>query len=364
MLHEPYLSMNLFKAYVDYYENDNKEALLEAIKNYDWVNYEFELKAVFDAKPSPRGQSHKLDTSGSTGFRRSYEFGPHWEFWLLGLETEVKNQCNHPVLIVTEDYDYLYNRPQLAGRMHINWHPMEPYGVTCYRINYTDPSEEFFRFIESYGPFSVQTTPKCVLSLGKNASFVRAMLRSGSTLSTTNYEPFYSTSLFVNDNNITWDSGFAFYTCSYGHKHLLPTFYVAGGLCYSLVNVNHQIGSAADLIRLNDCVMCECGKKRVEFDFIPHIKTQPMIGNRLLYNPRLADRLVGRYTNMQFIKVVDKLVCVYEGEMVDDDLLRAFGVDEFLPDSFCCTARSHDKMAAFCDITFQSDKCVKQRKNK
>jgi hypothetical protein len=94
------------------------------------------------------------------------------------------------------------------------------------------------------------------------------------------------------------------------------------------------------------------------------VKVQPKIAGRFLYDLGLAKRLVGTYTNMQFIKVIDRLVCAHEGEMVDRELLSAFGVDCFMADSFCCTSNSIDKMAAFFDITQQTDKFIKQRKNK
>lgn len=356
--------MSLFNAYRNYYEQDRKEALFEEIKRYDWHNYRDELNEVRKLQRPTIFAAHKLSTSGSTGIQKYYEFGPNWLYWLLALETEVKNPNNYPVLVLTENYDYLNNRAMLEGGAGLDWHAMEPYGVSLYRIDFRKPFDGFYKFLNAYGPFAIQTTPKCILSLGKNEEFINVIKKSGSALNTTNYEPFYDTPLFVNDNNITWDSGFAFYTCEVGARHALPTFCMVDGVCHSLINLRHPSGSSADYIRLKDRILCGCGKYRVEFDFVPHYKTQPIVDGRLLYDVSIAKKLRGSYTNMQFIKVVNHIVCVYEGSMVDEDLLRSFGVDTFMADSYCCTSLSHYKMAAFYDITHQSNKCIKQRKNK
>lgn len=317
--------------------SDSKETLLfnDALKSKVLSYWERSRRHICSAV--------SLKTSGTlTGVSRSYKFGPCT--WIDDIERLCKYPHNKHIVC------YLKNTAPIK---------------IVSGISKCSEKEPHFNFFIWGGPFDDSTVEKFIYHLenilriykkiilwansnvflyltasSEFSSFLISHIPNISLLCT-GQEPFFKkkklieAGVYINDNMINWENGLNFYTCRFNNKHCLPIFALLdNNRSVFLLNSGDKTSKELDdmFIPLSES-QCRCGKKALKFKFIPHVQTAIRIDNNIIYNPDLADELVGRYQNLQFIKDNNKIFVHYwsDGLMPshDSDVIRELfpGVD-------------------------------------
>lgn len=79
-----------------------------------------------------------------------------------------------------------------------------------------------------------------------------------------------TTDHYLNDQMVDWQSGLNFYTCSFGHKHVLPIFLKIDDRFHCLLNMTRWAPPMTDEMVIHEFEPCECGRVRAIMTFTPH----------------------------------------------------------------------------------------------
>jgi hypothetical protein len=98
---------------------------------------------------------------------------------------------------------------------------------------------------------------------------------------------------YMMDQMVDWSTGLNFYTCDFGHKHILPMFHEGN----NLLNLRQmEFREVDDLLEIGKALKCACGRRRYDFEFRSHAGSWTEFGRGLL------DQLAGVYWNLQFLE--------------------------------------------------------------
>lgn len=307
---------NLVKAYENYYQEPNEgnaHSLLESIKNYNFENANQDvekIKSLLDNVPQSdednifhmlegkKAQFMMLSSNGSTNpINTNYEFGPHVDYWQNNIESKLRNSKNEPVI------DLMKDKIENIEKIYDRKGPVRVMG-TSHNLMYPT------------------THSKQAEWLYKNKHMIYSLVNM-------NWEPFYKknflTNTYFNDQMIDWKTGVNFYTCKEGSKHILPLWVEKDGKHVNLLNLKFLHTNISDQFNIKGFENCKCGKKKCNFDFIPHYKHS--IRNKhgeYFYKPNLIESLKGCYHKLQFLQNPQTdVVHIYmnpDGKMNYDDL--------------------------------------------
>jgi hypothetical protein len=350
--------MTLIEAYREYYTHLNRESacnLLTAISLYDFQSYEdfnselWDLHRKVDFK-TILSTSRIMTSSGSLGQQRDYEWGPWANEWIRWIEGFVKNPEARPLVFVRTNFS-----PQSESYLQG--------GFSIERADYLYSQQIMFevKFVSQLLDFCLENPhsilgsyPTTFLYLLRDPYFLT--VQNG--LFSTDYEGFYPSSLYINDNMVDWTSGCNFYTCFFNRRHFLPIFAQKNGSVKNLLNLACGELPCSDLFDVEPGPkQCGCGRMFLSFRFVPHLANaihKP--DGSILYDLSLADRLQAQYSNFQIVQQDGLIYLLYvsKDRRVRDDMdflrvyLREQGFDrvEVLKNRYVVTGGSY-KLSAF-----------------
>jgi hypothetical protein len=246
-------------------------------KNADSIKDQW-LKAV---DPVNTG---RITSSGSSGDRTIYEFGPI--FGLMEIENLIKRTTRPTIRLMGG-----YCNTKVLER-----------GAFCtegYQFDYDDPQ---FSCIYDFSG-NLFCTPNLLLFLSKCDEFID-LLAAGNieSIISTDWEPFFDEDAFwpytvVNDNMCSWKNGHFFMTCAQRKRHGLPFSINDGNKSANLLNMaDKTFYDNDDIIELAN-EPCSCG---LQWPVVKRFESH--IFNPLRPNMELRKELKGQYRNFQIIR--------------------------------------------------------------
>lgn len=303
-----------YKQYCDIPSLSHAKDLLEALTATHIIDNQ-EFLDLWEHGCRTKHKSVNLTTSGSTGRPKTYPFGPNSEFWLGSLEKLTKWQNKQkPVYIRNRLLSYP-NQRSFGVHFEVA-DPQEPLFSAFLNVSHFDHYNVLclINILDIIKAECLLANPNVWLYLLADDRFSYYVEKRGLRIISTNWEPFFKKSVLVNDTMINWYNGTNFYTCRFNNKHFFPFFAKKQKETINLLNLNKGHWLHDDLLIENG--ICECGKTICHF--IPHLKSQPRTQGRLLYEPKLAESLTGRYQNLQFI-MRDKPYALFVGTITQED---------------------------------------------
>lgn len=295
----------LYKRYIPRCRRKDLAPLLSGLLNYDYRDLDTLQRSCLDLyKIAPRYDRLRLFLHSNTG--HNYTFGPNGRQIVKAIETHL-NGCGRTIFfgfnayhdIITENVISLrFGRagliPDLIDALKTK-HDNRPVVIPPGCLLYLSKSDEF---IDLYS---------------KHITHENRWIISTDDPAFVDLDIFRDRGIFVNDKMINWRTGLNFFTCTAGHKHFLPIFAREGNRYYNLLNPMGRRGHPVDdLFEITGSpTRCTCGLMRIDFRFIPHVKSCPRIDGQYLYDTALAKRLKKQYYNYQIIQVGSNLHLYY-----------------------------------------------------
>lgn len=187
--------------------------------------------------------------------------------------------------------------------------------VTGIRTHNIDQIINTFKAIPE-DQLAIWARPNFWLYCNSFKKFQDFLIESKTTIVSSDYTGFYkkqrllNSGVHVNDCMIDYSTGVNFYTCKYGHTHIMPIYCNLNKSSYNLFNLykNNHIKLSGDKFVAQRTTNCKCGVTAYVIDFAPHVKYLNQFYN-LRYE--IAERLQGNYFSFQIINHGDKLSCFY-----------------------------------------------------
>jgi hypothetical protein len=272
---------DLVRRYREYYREQTPSALdslFRCMKEYDFSSYHDDMRRVsaMHRQAKCMGDSSFLRSGGSsTGRRRRYDFGPNFKHARRALEGFLRLSGLKTVSLVSA-----------TGLKKIKFESGEPpqsdvqlWGDWC------DDRflNELFLFVESLvadaGPINLSSKPHVWIQLTTNPTFRSWASPSliNAFINSDNIRCFYRPNCKVVDQMVDWSGGGNFYTCTFGTRHFLPTFYAPNSVSsVNLLNLKRHAIRTGDFISLEDRpTECRCGAASPLMQFVPHYANFP-----------------------------------------------------------------------------------------
>jgi hypothetical protein len=295
--------MNIIDQYKKYYQHGNNwQDLLNEIINYDFSDFESfnneEFEINYTLKP-------ETDLKILTNNRNPYFFGPVRV--LLDIENYIRYDhlgINVQSAIFVED-SIIHN--PMRKKIFFRDHRADTFIVENIHKN----AEILIETIHKMAPskFFITGNPHSLDQIIKHKYLLDSLKSKVCGLVNLNCPAFVnkricaSKKVYFNDQMINWRSGLNFFTCSHGHFHFLPIFKVTPEGIINLLNTSCYYCDPSDYFTVdNKVVLCECGRNKLNFDFISH-KNNFFDNLNYLELMKLSNYI---YTNHRLIQFVQK----------------------------------------------------------
>ena len=319
--------MQLVENYKKYYATPslkNAKCLRNSIFEYDYINYDKDIEEIYEIfKYSTRRckDKFKMNTSGSTGKFRFYDFGPLPTFWIRSLEKYVKNTRGIVCLIhdpfltfPNTETEFMFGSAKelkMPQTIKFNYQCVTNYKN---KENYKFMINSLSCLIDKFGSISLTMNPNCLFlynNLDYYEDFINKYKDKINSISTTGWTPINTNqNIVINNNMINWVNGTNFYTCNHNQKHFLPLFYSKGEKCFNLLNLIEETSKNDDDFIIHKGIKkCNCGKNRLDFSFTPH-KEHAIRFNKKTYLPDV-------FSKNKIIKNTLFFQCVQKKEYID-----------------------------------------------
>lgn len=292
-----------YKNYVQNQDERNCRFLLEKIYDYpfksDWTDEITECFKVY----SHKGNHLFFDANNFVSNTiKSYTFGPIIvlpviEYLLEKVPKDNTFKLNTTLFSSIYKDDYVGIAP-----FKKNWDvDLINYFCSLYvpKVNLYAAPNLYFYLVKSkvFQDFCGAGRIGTIVTTGEPAIFDKSLLKK--------------TNVFVNDTMINWKSGLNFYTCLANKKHFFPLFYWKGTRYYNLLNLWDRRGIEIDDLfqAKKEAVICDCGKPRIEFNFIPHYRNYPKTINCKKLQ-EIIESAEEHYFNYQFVEINDRVSCL------------------------------------------------------
>lgn len=328
--------MSLYNAYKDYYSSlvepekytsstgfvssEFIDSLIDEIQKNDvFLDASYiKLRSQYVKFHPPNVPKHSrslMVTSGtSKSIRRSYHFGPHFDyikrsFWALRMFPTGPSEIIPFITRFKENF-----KPKLIKSIS----SLYSKSILCGRIC----DESVQPLIEILGQFEKVTLvadPDVFLFLNKNNTFVDYCISNSHRINliSQQWESFYKKSHLLNakvhmmDVMMDWSTGLNFHMCSANQYHVLPISVGQQNLL-NLVPFDLDWVPNADLFEQFGTVQCECGKNRMNFLYHPH--SMMNVGLSYGYDLSIAENLETNFQSIQFHQNDTTLTIFYEAE--------------------------------------------------
>lgn len=299
-----------FEKYFQYPSDAHAYELWQSILEFeDFENLEATMSEIDKMPRNMIGNTLVLQTNGSSsGEPSDYKFSNL--IWLGLVESHLRGSP-----IIKMDDRLFTQKPYIERLANTGF-------VACvgsYRMNMNNLShlKEVLN-----GSYRVCAKGHSWLAASTNPEICEFLKQSNAIAVNTDTELCYNKRLQIPmcDQMIDWSTGVNFWTCEKGHKHILPIFHIENNVAKNLLNVFAIEKPLDDLFVLRGTTNCNCGKKRVLFDFQSHFK------NNLPINREIIDELKCCYKYLQFIQMPpdEKLNVFYSSTSsdIEEDLGR------------------------------------------
>lgn len=296
-----------YSDYLSYPTVKNLQSFVELAADYDFTDYAFMQEEMLRLyrRSIPNDDNSVAYSNGSTGTNNKYYFGPNRYCCIYFIEHILRGGQDQTFLLSTFPWMKIGKSfwESSSGLKKISCDIRDSRNIG-FLLDYLHKTKVI-----------LITHPNTMLYLSGSDEFVNGT-GSDMVLTSTDWEPFYDRRKFkckVNDQMIDWKSGINFYTCRSGQYHFLPIFVQNKDKCFNLLNFNNKNGSTTDdFFELGNRVLCNCGKTRMEFKFIPHWKKCPVINGKIFYDLSIVQKLEQQLYNIQFLqKEPEKITVVY-----------------------------------------------------
>ena len=220
-----------------------------------------------------------MNTSGTTGVKKSYKFGPcGWAVQKLHERCALDAWDSRTVSLMSVVINH--NKPGIefldVGMMP--WH--EKFFMLSVHRDSIPKIPEVLRARD--GATALQPSPGVITKLLANGLDLKSLDPLKTFFVNTGEKPLpeerklvLDAGLQFNDHMRCWDGGFTFYTCRYGHKHLVDLLFD-----WSIVDqelVTSDLFNAAqpfidykngDKVNIRPSGDCKCGRGKVEIEFV------------------------------------------------------------------------------------------------
>jgi len=295
--------INDFEKYFLYPSDDHAYTLWQSIMEFeDFQNLSNIMSDINDLPRNMIGNTRVLQTNGSTSIEpTSYKFSN--EIW-IGI---VENHLRGNKFIKIEDRLF-------TQKPYIEILPNDMHRLNMNNINHLKdilkPWNQNRILAKGHSWLAASTNPEiCDLLELHNVEAIN-----------TDSDLCFHNRLHIPmfDQMIDWSTGINFWTCKKGHKHVLPIFHIKDNMSKNLLNVMATDKRMDDLFIQKDTIHCECGKKRLDFEFQSHHK------NNISIDRNIINELNCCYKYLQFIQVPhdDSLNVFYSSisPNIEDDL--------------------------------------------
>lgn len=312
--------LNCYKRYYESYSDAVATELFESILDFDdFENYQQFSEECYSLCLSSKRpfEAINLRTNGSTGDPRKYVFS-HFGFWGARIESFLRNSANREVI-------YVFDRPFITRPALSVVDPQQSHhNHKQFLLSFHAQTDQFFEAIQDLSSISMISTPNVWLYITSSKKLRSTFNNCGKICQgiNTDWDIFghlQHLNFPVKDQMIDWYTGLNFYTCESGHKHVLPLFHYSNGSCKNLLNLAILDKPCDDEFIPGEQILCECGKRRLQFEFTPHKS------NHFSIDKSFISELQDTYINLQFW-LIDGQIHVFrscEGLIQDTHIIEA-----------------------------------------
>jgi hypothetical protein len=279
---------DLVEYYKEYYREQTPETfddLFRCMLDYDFSSYKDDMRRICSMRSETRclGESCTLRSGGSISGSGGtlYDFGPNFKHICWSIEKFLRLGHQKTILLADPGFGSMYSTPLVVdSETPSSWYDLSVTADWTRDRSIEVLEENIDSMYSEWGRVNISSLFNLWLFFTNDPSFRRMASRNASKLNalinSDGPVAFNDIECRTHDQMMEWSSCTNFYQCDRGHMHFLPIFFNKDGINSSLINLKRSNKSFDDLFVADESpVLCDCGKNRIPFSFIPHADALP-----------------------------------------------------------------------------------------